>query len=604
VGLRRLARIAAPIALVIACAACTSAAGSASGSSTTTTINNTLVLQKGGTVTVAVPYLPSEFNPAAPSGNNPITEMVMQQVWPQFFVSSSAQTVQPNPGLLVSAEVVSVNPQTIVYVLNSRATWSDGVPIRAADFIYNWHEQVQNAPNAPATAPVAGYRDIAAIRSSNGGRTVTVRFAKPYADWEALFNFLVPAHIASLRGWSGAFGRFDPNAVVSGGPFMFSSEIPGRELVLVRNPTYAGPLARLDRIVFRVEKGAAATLRALERGEVDIAELSPDPSEQAILNADLHLRTSTNPSALLWQLDFNLADPLLGELALRQAISAAIDRRQLISNTIGLATPYSAIVDNRLYWYGAPGGRGNAGSYDEPDLAEAAALFTSAGFSIDSSGHLLDAAHRRVVLDLVGIAGDPLVVAMEQQLQAQLLEVGIELRVTNEPLRTFLGVTLPTGGYELALAPYRASLFPSTTATLYSQPVGPQPTPSASGPLGVSGASAQLIVPTDSEPGAIQSGSVTRDVMGFDDPRVDALFAAASTDLNASSRANLYNEIDTELWATLPTLPLFQQPRTLVVRKDIRNVSDSQTWSGPMWNAQNWAIQLNPPPYATTTTVP
>ena len=43
----------------------------------------------GGTVTVAVPYLPRNFNPSTPAGANGVTQMVMEQVLPQAFVIDS-----------------------------------------------------------------------------------------------------------------------------------------------------------------------------------------------------------------------------------------------------------------------------------------------------------------------------------------------------------------------------------------------------------------------------------------------------------------------------------------------------------------------------------
>ena len=39
----------------------------------------------------------------------------------------------------------STNPQTIVYKLNPKAEWSDGTPITADDFIYNWQAQSGNS---------------------------------------------------------------------------------------------------------------------------------------------------------------------------------------------------------------------------------------------------------------------------------------------------------------------------------------------------------------------------------------------------------------------------------------------------------------------------
>ena len=83
--------------------------------------------------------------------------------------------------------------------------WSDGVPITAADFIYAW--QQQDGGDADAAYPsgdqasILGYSDIASMKASNQGRTVTVVFSTPFADWQMLFTDLLPAHVMEKVGW-------------------------------------------------------------------------------------------------------------------------------------------------------------------------------------------------------------------------------------------------------------------------------------------------------------------------------------------------------------------------------------------------------------------
>ena len=112
-----------------------------------------VVFAKGGTVVVAVSSLPSNFNPSAPDGANRITAEVMAQVWPQTFVTDDRLETTAEAGFVEDAEVESISPFTVVYTLNPKATWSDGVPIGVKDFIYNWHEQLLWAPQLPGSRP-------------------------------------------------------------------------------------------------------------------------------------------------------------------------------------------------------------------------------------------------------------------------------------------------------------------------------------------------------------------------------------------------------------------------------------------------------------------
>ncbi|HVA87730.1 MAG TPA: hypothetical protein VNF73_15605, partial [Candidatus Saccharimonadales bacterium] len=104
-------------------------------------------------------------------------------------------------------------------------------------------------------------------------------------------------------------------------------------------------------------------------------------------------------------------------------------------------------------------------------------------------------------------------------------------------------------------------------------------------------------VPTrvGTEPGASAEGAVTRNITGLDDPRVGSLFEKAMSELNSNAQAQTLSWLDHLLSQDIPTLPLFQTPVSLVQRADIVNVSESPSWAGPLWDAEDWAIQLTAP---------
>ncbi|MGD0220408.1 MAG: ABC transporter family substrate-binding protein [Acidimicrobiales bacterium] len=601
-GLRKAAS-AALGALVVLVA---SGAASAASSSTSTTLagQGGIEILNGGTVTVAVPSLPTQYNPATPCGSNAVTQMVMEQVLPQAFVTGPGMEVRASSGLLVSAEVTGLKPQTVVYTLARGARWSDGVPISAADFAYDWRRVLLIGASLPATFPLAGYKDITSVKGSKGGSVVTVEFANPYADWMALFANLMPAHIARRYGWQRAFAGPRPAHLVSGGPFAVTRIVPGKKLVLSRNPSYWGKPAHLAHIVFEVIPSQAATRRALRDGSVDVAELTPGSAVDGLVAGRTDLEQSVSDSATLWQLDFNLADTVVGKLAIRQAIATAIDRPEVVADSIGLLVAGASTADNRLYVAHQRGGQKNDAAYLQANDAVADQLASTAGYSLGADGFLVSASGAPLVLVLTGPKGDPTVSRAEREIQAQLLQAGIELRIRNVDPGRLLATVLPQGGYQLAMAPYLASPFPSTIAGLYTNPVGPTPSPAGQSAVGVPSAAnwhGIALAGAESEPAAAPAGAVTRDVLGYDDPTVDGLFTQAQSELNAKADASLYNEIDTLLWQDLPTLPLFQASTTLVRRVEVVNVSESATWAGPMWDAQGWAIQVSPAPTTSTT---
>ena len=117
---------------------------------------------------------------------------------------------------------------------------------------------------------------------SNKGKTVTVVFSTPYADWQSLFNDLVPAHVMEKVGWSPACHTLDPAVDLSGGPYVLRS-VSAKTIVLVRNPRWWGQPAKLDRVVIEEASGPTQLARWLRRGVVQVA--APSSFSQGFLQA-------------------------------------------------------------------------------------------------------------------------------------------------------------------------------------------------------------------------------------------------------------------------------------------------------------------------------
>jgi peptide/nickel transport system substrate-binding protein len=159
-----------------------------------------LVPTRGGAATVALDQVPTTLNDHTVAGDTAVGRMLASAVWAQVFRVGPGLNPQLDTNVVDSAEVISLTPQTVVYQIDPRAVWSDGVPISADDFSYAWQSQRGDGTDLDGTpdsvASTLGYRDIASLTGSNSGRTVTVVFRTPFADWASLFDDLLRAHIA------------------------------------------------------------------------------------------------------------------------------------------------------------------------------------------------------------------------------------------------------------------------------------------------------------------------------------------------------------------------------------------------------------------------
>jgi peptide/nickel transport system substrate-binding protein len=608
--------------LAVATAACGAAASdslskSPAVSSSTTSVSTTtlpVAFATDATVTIAVTHLPSNLNPWTTGGSDPVAQMVMAQVLPQVsIVNNELQTevctVTANAcpsALLTSAEPISLDPMTVVYQIAPKATWSNGVPITGADFSYLRAEVLAHAASLPATVPINGYQDISSIATSNKGKTVTIVFAKPYSDWQSLFSNLLPSSVATANGFDAAFATSPANLtnLVSAGPYRISHIIAGREIVLVRNPAYWGSSANIARIIFRVEPTVAATIAALRANKVTVAQLPPAQIDHALIASTTDLVGQTSFTPQLWQLVLNLGNTVVGNASLREAIADAVDRTQLLNDTAQFAEGMTAAVTNRIFGLGIGGGASDDANYVSVNDVGAEAALVAAGYSYDADGVADDAAGKPLVLHLVGPEGSMLMAGVEAQIQAELLQVGVRVSISNVPLSRLLGSTLATGSYQLALAPFDVSPYLSTNAAVYLpatylSPATPTtstvPSVAADHPVSASTGLAAA-------PAAVASSAVTRDVFSLDDPTLAPLFAQAFSELDPSAANDVYNEIDLQLWRDLPTIPILQTAVTTIANNALQGLLPSQSPASFMYNAENWSWELNAPPTVTTTT--
>jgi peptide/nickel transport system substrate-binding protein len=122
------------------------------------------------------------------------------------------------------------------------ANWSDGTPITAADFAWEWRRLSGHDPEYAAFS-TTGYDRTASVTGSNGGKTVTVVFAKPFANWRELFSSgtpLLPAHYIDRLAADphAAFnsGLATHHPTVVGGPYRVAAYQPNVSVTVGADP--------------------------------------------------------------------------------------------------------------------------------------------------------------------------------------------------------------------------------------------------------------------------------------------------------------------------------------------------------------------------------
>lgn len=514
-------------------------------------------LREGGTVTFANDQEPTGWNINTASDNLLALGIMVQHVYPSTFLTTPDFEVVLDEELMVSAEQVEDDPQTIEYVIRDEAVWSDGEPISGDDFVYMW-EQTINPDNDVAST--VGYEDIESVTPSEDGKTVTVVFAQPFAEWKGLFDDILPAHIMNELegGWNdGLDGENIPE--FSGGPFMFEDYRPEQSIRMVRNENYWGQnKPRLDEVVVRFGIDADAIPAALENGEIDVAY--PQPQRDLVaqverLAPDIEHEISLGLS--FEHIDFDLENPFLQDLAVRQAIAYAVDEEELVNRTVRQFTDDAAPLYNRLYVNDQPQYEEHGEEYQGVDVDKAKETLEAAGFAEGSDG-IYEKDGQRLSLRISTTGGNALREDTEEVIQSQMREAGIDIQIDNEDGSAVFGRFFPDSpedrDFDIALFAWVNTPFASDNKALYT------------------------------------TGSGSNE-MFYSNEEVDELFDQVIREIDEDEATRLYNRIDEIMWDDLPTIPLYAKPTFLPFRSTVANVIDNASTAGPLWNMYDWGLK-------------
>ena len=522
-------------------------------------------LQDGGEIAYALEKNIPNWNLTSAEGNILETGLALRGVLPYTYVTLPDLTVAMNEDLLVSAEQTSADPQTIVYEIQPDGVWSDGTPISAQDFLYNW--KVQNGRDCPdcAAASTSGYDQVDSVVGSDNGKTVTVTFALPYTDWQNLWSSgapLYPAHIAAQQGdlntpqgLAAAFGYFGTTIpTYSGGPFQIEDFDNNVSLIEVPNPGWYGDGPNLDRLIFRIITDAAQEPTALANNEVQI--IYPQPQVDLVQQVqNIPGVSSFVGLGLTWEhFDLNLNNPYLADEALRDAMFTAVNRQEVIDATVGqFADAVEPLNSHTLM----PQQEGYTNVVSETghgsgNLEAAQQILTDAGYQMQ--GRQLMAPNGQAVpsLRIRYTTGNQIRQDQSELFARQVAPLGIDVQV--QPTDD-LGGTLTQGDYDIMVFAFVSSPFPFANAQqAYSTGGG-------------------------------------NNFGGYSNPEVDRLLAAAASSTDLGQARRQLAQADRILSEDAYVLPIYQKPTFIAAYDNIGNVRNNSSLDGPLYNVAQWGIR-------------
>jgi peptide/nickel transport system substrate-binding protein len=324
---------------------------------------------------------------------------------------------------------------------------------------------------------------------------------------------------------------------VGTGPFRFKEWKRGQYIELERNPDYWDKgKPYIDRLIFRIIPDAATRAASLETGEVHYAPYSPVPlADVQRLRNDPKLGIETRGYewvAPYFLLEFNLRNPNLKNLKVRQAIAHAVDRKGLI-NTVwyGMGKPATGPVPSSLTnFYEA-----KVAQYDF-DPVKAEKLLDEAGFPRKPGGVRFTLQHSYMPYGEV-------YQNTSEYIRQNLKRVSIDLVVRNQDLGAY--VKRVYTDYDFDTNNVQISVFMDPQIGIHRQFWSK----------------------------AITPGTPWVNASGYSNPEADRLIESSQIEASPARRTALFHDLQRQVAADLPILPLFEMRHFTVYNRKLQGLS-------------------------------
>ena len=255
---------------------------------------------------------------------------------------------------------VSEDGLTYTFHMNPDAKWSDGSKVTANDFEFTFKQMAD--PNTAATN--AWLFDGVIVNFSealyNNGKTpdeigvkaldeetLEIQLVHPASYFlQLVAGSAYPVNQAKYEEYGSEYGTA-PDKTVYNGPLKVTSWNQNTEMVLEKNDQYWGQEdMQLDKVNYKVIQESSTAVQAFINGELDVVSTS-DTNWGKTITAAGDSQEMTVPSSAPDFFMFNLKNEYLSNTKIRQALSIAFDRQEMVDTLRdGMSVPiYSMMPD-------------------------------------------------------------------------------------------------------------------------------------------------------------------------------------------------------------------------------------------------------------------
>lgn len=236
------------------------------------------------------------------------------------------------------AQKWTVDPSKRIYEFTIRdgASYSNGQPVDAESVRRNLEWEAKGDKDKGITRNTY-FPEVDSITADPARRTVRVALRKPYAPFIAVLSLNTSGLVADATIDATKEQQSVVTNLIGSGPFVATSEIPDKQIVLSKRRGYNWAPATaphqgeayLDTVTVIPVTEDSVRVGALRAGQADAVRYSQPPDERLLTREGFDVRGLRTPG-LANTLDVRQTAPFMRDINVRKAIGFGIDRNEIL----------------------------------------------------------------------------------------------------------------------------------------------------------------------------------------------------------------------------------------------------------------------------------
>ena len=426
-------------------------------------------------------------------------------------------------------------PTKLIVKLKNNVLWHDGVKFTSKDVVFTYEKIID--PKV-FNSIKSNFQEVQSVKAIDDF-TLEIIYKQPY--FKAIETWMVgilPYHL--LKDEENLMtSSFNKNPIGTGS-YKLKEVKTAQDIELIANENYFEGKPKIDKILYKFLPDPNTSFLYLKQKKLDIGGLDPIQIDRQIDDKFKNEFTIIQkPSFAYTYLGFNLKSEKFKDLRIRQALSLAIDRQEL--------------VDILFFGYGKIcNGPFLPGSFAYNDKVEpitqniekAKQLLKEAGFDENNP----------FTFEVVTNTGNDTRINTAQILQYQLEKAGVKMKIRVMEWQAFLNTVVHPRKFDAVLLGWSLGLMPDAYPLWHSS--------------------------SDKQGGF--------NLVSYKNEKVDKLIEDGINTINRDELGKIYKEIFKIISDDLPYLFLYIPDGITVVNKDIKNIEP--TFIGIMHNQKDWEL--------------